>query len=33
MELFLSLTGAVTVSCAVMYAVIRLGAFCDGREW
>lgn len=31
--MFLSLVGAVTVSLTVMYAVLRLGAICDGREW
>ena len=31
--MFLSLVGAVTVSVAIMYAVLRLGAICDGREW
>lgn len=31
--MFLSLVGAVTVSVAAMYAILRLGAICDGREW
>lgn len=31
--MFLSLVGAVTVAVAIMYAVLRLGAICDGRGW
>ena len=25
--------GATVFSCAFMYLVLRLGAWCDGREW
>lgn len=31
--MLLSLIGAVTVAVAVMYAALRLGAICEGREW
>ena len=31
--MFLSLIGAVTVAVAIMYGVLRLGAYCEGREW
>ena len=31
--MIVSLIGAVTVAVAIMYAVLRLGAICEGREW
>lgn len=33
MTTFLIVLGAVTLSCAIMYAVLRIGAWCDGRPW
>lgn len=33
MELLLSIVGAVTVTVTAMYGILRLGAFCEGREW
>ncbi len=33
METFLSIVGAIAVSAAGIYAVIRIGAAVDGRPW
>lgn len=29
----LILLGASTLSCAFVWAILRLGAWCDGRKW
>lgn len=33
MTTFFTILGAATFTCAVMYAVLRLGAWCEGRPW
>lgn len=33
MNIFFTIVGATVTVCAGLYAILRLSAFCEGRDW